>query len=377
MIYRWAILVLMLWGLNQVLKSWGLGLIGGLLTASVLIGVSISAIVKTRAGLKEILAIRPARWLRFLSVAVLLAALLTAAVRLPIRHSVAAVGCAKPIVLEPIFVTRGGFLSAALPTNSQVTPGDRIATLRSPDDENRIALAAAGLAELETEFVGLLSRVNDEPGLASSINVLREAIDDKRRQLDSMRGEAELFAIVSRAAGTLIEPPWNGVQHDQELGLRGWEGNPLDLQNLGAWIEQGTLLGWVADLSAWNVECFVGESDVLQIRVGAAARLRFDQRPNNELTGRVMKIDPQPLTEVPRTIRGDSRFPTRIRGDRAVVPEETTYRVTIELQTAPADFPTQPASHESLASVRIESTPKSFFERSIRYIRQTFRLEST
>jgi len=184
------------------------------------------------------------------------------------------------------------------------------------------------------------------------------------------------LTVVARSSGTLIEPIWNAEPADQSLRLTGWLGNPLERDNLDSWMDQGTLIGWVTDLSAWKIEAFVGESDVLEIGVGAFARVRMDQRPDQELRGRVTKIDAQPLTEVPHTLRGDSRLPVRSDGRQTLIPEETTYRVTIEFELSSSEYSNSFASLESLAAVRIDSTPKSVSERLIRYIRRTFRTEA-
>jgi len=375
-IYRWIVLVLILWGLNQVMTAWGLELIAGILTAIIVTGVVISIVARTRAGLAQILSSGPLRWARFLVLTALVIGSLVAAFQLPIKHSVAAVGYAKPISLEPLFTKRAGFLQEIRPIDSAVVPGDRIARLRSPEDEYRTAVGAVELDELEIELRGLKSRATDEPRLSASIAVLQELIVEKRKQLDSIRRESKLLTVVARSAGTLIEPIWNTEPADQSLRLAGWRGNPLDRENLNSWMEQGTLVGWVADLSAWKIEAFVGESDVLEIRVGAAARVRLDQRPHHELRGKVSRIDSQPLTEVPYAIRGDSRLAVRGNGHQSVIPEETTYRVTIELQRPTDRSFASLASHESLAAVRIQSVPKSVYERLIRYVTRTFRVDA-
>ncbi len=376
LIYRSIVLVLILWGLNQVLATWGLELIAGILTATIIMGVLISILTRTRAGLAQILSSGPLRWTRFLVLATLLGASLVAAFQLPIQHSIAAVGYAKPISLEPLFTKRAGFLEEIRPANSTVFTGDRIALLRSPEDEYRSAVATVELAEFEMEIRGLNSRVNDEPELSASIAVLQELIVEKRKQLESIQRESKMLTLVARSSGTLIEPIWNIEPTDHSFRLAGWHGNPLDQENREAWMDQGTLVGWVADLSIWRIEAFVGESDVLEIRVGAAARIRLDQRPSQELRGRVTKIDSQPLTDVPHTLRGDSRLPVRSDGRQTLTPEETTYRLTIEFDAPAVASSTLLASHESLAAVRIQSFPKSLSERLRRYVRRTFRAEA-
>ena len=140
---------------------------------------------------------------------------------------------------------------------------------------------------------------------------------------------------------------------------------------MGGWYEQGTLIGWICDRSQWRVEAFIGESDVLLIELGAVARVQLDRSPFQILVGKVVRIDRQPLEDIPAALLGDPRLPGQVQTRTRSKMEETTYRVIIDL-----DEPKLDTAFQSLASVRIQSTPKTVSQRFWRYLQRTFRTET-
>jgi len=372
LIYRSFVLVLILWGINRMFAQWDLEIVAGILTTTIVVGVVLSMITSTRMGLTQIISSGPIQWLRFAVLGSVLATIIYGAIAFPLPHWVAAVGQVKPQLLEPVFVSRSGFLEEALAVNSRVRIGDTIAQLRWPEEEYRLAALTAEIAELEKEIQGTRLRLNDEPNLVSSLEVMLESEQDKRQQLVALKRQERRLTLTARTDGTLIEPVWDVNPQQPETALRNWQGNPLDAVNRQAWFEQGTLLGWVADLDDFRAEAFVGESDVLQIAVGAVARVRLDRNPSDELAGKITRIDLQPVVEIPHSLQGDPRLPVRSDRGRGVRTEESTYRVIIQL-----DSPLQDVSSEAVATVRVEASTKSLFQRLVRYLRRTFRGDAT
>lgn len=371
MLYRVVVLVLILWGLHQILASWGLELLSGMLTITVVLGLSMGIYQQTRQGVRQILAsgpIRPFRWLLLAGVAFFL---VDAAFRFPLPHAVPAVGHVKPVDLEPLYAPRDGFLRRHLAPGAWVHADDTIATLECPEDQYRIASLEADLAELEAEIRSLNSRMAEDPELGASLTIARESADQKRQQLEIFRRQNASSRLVANTSGMLIEPARRAARSPRSRQLGRWSGSPLETANENAWIERGTLLGWVGTPNDWQVEAFVAESDVEELTLSANCRIRVDQRPGVEFLGRVAKIGQSPLREVPNVLAGDPRIPLASRGSDVNTPEQTTYRVTIRVDQALPALP-----HEALANIRIDGEPKSLAERLLRFIRKTFRADS-
>jgi putative peptide zinc metalloprotease protein len=369
--YRMIVLVLILWGANQLLRQWGLELFAGVFTVLVIAGIVLSTLLRTRQGIQEIKMAGPLRMARFGLLIGVLAGCLIAVFHSPVEHSISAVGFAVPVNSEPLFVQRSGFLKQCAASGHSISAGSSVAVFESSELGLQVAKIDAEVDELVTQLKGLETRATDEPDVISRIAELTEVLVERRQMLETLRREREELVVVARTSGDFLEPYWDTDQKETVGKLTGWKGNPISNTNTGGWYEQGTLLGWICDRSQWRVEAFVGESDVLLIELGASARVQLDRSPFQILVGKVMRIDRQPLEDIPAALLGDPRLPGQVQTRTRSKMEETTYRVIIDL-----DEPRLNTAFQSLASVRIQSTPKTVSQRVWRYLQRTFRTET-
>lgn len=372
-VYRMFVLALILWGLNQLLRNWGMELFAGILTLSILSGIVLSLVMRTRASAKEIKQAGPVLWPRFALLTGALTALLYVIFQVPLENSITAVGYTVPIKAEPVFVKRAGFLTTCLPAGTTVREGQSIAKFIANEERLQVTTIEGEIAELEVEIAGLDMRIADASQAATRFAELNELLERRRQQLQSARQELAELTVLANSPGVLFEPSWDPntevLDANQANGnLVSWQGNPLDATSLGGWFEQGTLLGWVVDPNRWRVEVFVSESDVLQIASSAAATVQLDRHPYMLLGGRIISIDKQPLVDVPQVLNTDRRLQTLVQHNGQRRTEETTYRVIVELQQQ--QFA---ASFKSLATVRIKTRPKTIADRIWRYVQRTFR----
>ena len=92
--------------------------------------------------------------------------------------------------------------------------------------------------------------------------------------------------------------------------------------------------------------------------------------PFLEWMGRVVKVDQEPLTQVPELLSGDHRLPRSGSTSAADRPEETSYRITVVVDEPDFAFP-----HQAIAGLRVAGRPKTVFERALKYLRKTFRAD--
>ena len=370
LLYRFVVLALILWGLNRVLTHWGFGLVGGIVTVLVATGVVLTVAIRSYGGMREIVRSGPVRWIRVFLFLGSLAGGVALAVWVPFEQAVPAVGYAVPADLQPVYAPGSGLLKKILPHGSLVWPTQTLAVLESPEDRYRIRALEAEIAELETEIEGVRSRATEDSDLATSLSVLKEMLRKRRDERATLRNKHDELTIAAATSGTLIEPAFAETARATEPRLTGWQGNPTAPENRGAWIEKGTLLGWIGNLNQWQVEAFVKETDAVEIASRTDVRVRPDQRPWQELSGRITKIDQQPLAEIPKVLRQDHRLHDAAGPRESAAPSETAYRVTITLDQSTPWLP-----NHSLVGVRIGGKPMPLVDRIQRYLRQTFRID--
>jgi putative peptide zinc metalloprotease protein len=100
----------------------------------------------------------------------------------------------------------------------------------------------------------------------------------------------ESLVIRSPAEGRVLAPPVRPVEERTAGTLGTWRGSPLEVRNVGAWIEAGTPLAVVAEDGGWRAWAGVEQADVPAVEVGQAARVLIDQHPTNISSGKVVEV---------------------------------------------------------------------------------------
>ena len=236
---------------------------------------------------------------------------------LPWQTNVHAVAWVHPERQQQIFSPLAGKLTA-LPKQGEVTQGQVVFALESPDLQLS-AQRASGLASARgTELLGLSGLPNGEERRAQVQN-----------QQDMFLAEARLFA--GEQSRMQLTAPFNGVLSDLDPQLA-----------LGVWVQPRQPLAVILDPRGWIAEAYVAEAEIRRVRAGDRVRLYFGLRSAKIIEGRVQEVDTGRTTALPHSMLDASaggpiatlkpsledRKPERS-------PRDALYRVRITLDSAP------------------------------------------
>ncbi len=236
---------------------------------------------------------------------------------LPWQTNVHAVAWVHPERQQQIFSPLAGKLTA-LPKQGEVTQGQVVFALESPDLQLS-AQRASGLASARgTELLGLSGLPNGEERRAQVQN-----------QQDMFLAEARLFA--GEQSRMQLTAPFNGVLSDLDPQLA-----------FGVWVQPRQPLAVILDPSSWVAEAYVAEAEIRRVRAGDRVRLYFGLRSSRIIEGRVQEVDTGRTTALPHSMLDASaggliatlkpsledRKPER-------APRDALYRVRITLDSAP------------------------------------------
>ncbi len=220
------------------------------------------------------------------------AGLMTLVLAWPIQRQVTAPVVLVPATNAPLYATEGGMLVMALPSGTQVEAGDVVARLTDPWLEQELAQVAAGrdVARLRREQLQVL-RVLDAR-VASQFPAVEATLASTQAQLEQQRQRAERLELVAPHAGRVLTPPpvdraISGPEPTFAGQLPGWSGTLLEPDNVGAWVEPGTLVAVVADSECLEAWVAVAEEDVPQVVSGQSVRLALESLPGQVLAGEV------------------------------------------------------------------------------------------
>lgn len=349
-----VMIVVVVWGM---LDRLGLRLVGMLLIAmtvtTALVGTALGAISLWKevsmSGRKRNLRL----WVIVASLCLLSWVILT--VRWPTYVSARAVTALSE--LHPVYARQTGQLMEFSPLGQLVTPGQNLVRLQSRDLELELLLVEGQLRQLEEKLVQLrLAQVDDDQA-AFELGDTVEQLAKHRAQRQILMDEISALQVLAEFDGRLIPSenrPQVTLSEGDHLGI--W--NPILAEaHLGATIERGTLLGWLAGGDSLELTAMVPEDEAERLRPGMSVVCRWDCQAGQIYHGKVLRISAEPLTTTPEVLLGDPGFVTEISPDGRAVPFRSHYEVEISVERFPKG-----ACHQSLATVHVATAPSTLAE---------------
>ncbi|HEX6986291.1 MAG TPA: biotin/lipoyl-binding protein [Planctomycetaceae bacterium] len=301
--YRWFILFGIAIFLYTWLKPYDLQSIGVTLAVTSVVG----AVVAPGYALYQMLnapRTDPLSKPKIAATLVGFAALLAAASLIPLPLHVKAPFLIEPAEVRNVYVTTPGEL-----TRIDVAPGDRV--------EEGAVLAVLSNPELEDQLRGLEAERATEAQKAAAY---AQARDEARRliaeqrvagldaQIAEVKQRLEELTIEAPAAGVVVAPPEQRQPEGRDVGttLPTWQGTPLDPENRGAFLDEGTVLLAIAPAAEdGKIEAtlLVDQADRNDVYEGQPVELRFDHIPDElyesevaEFARRHVEYAPPPLS---------------------------------------------------------------------------------
>lgn len=151
-----------------------------------------------------------------------------------------------PAVVEPagkpIFATLSGQLQQAATYGTLLKQGEVIAVLTEPRLQKELLRLRSDVATRELQLRAMeLSRDTAVHGLIPEAKKSLEATRNRRVQFEK---EIERLTVRASSNGILL-PPRPRPRQTADDDLPAWIGTPLSAENLGAFVSEGTLLGYL------------------------------------------------------------------------------------------------------------------------------------
>jgi len=365
-IYRFLLLILILWGINWLLRPLGLEFVAYYISVVASVGVAWN-FGRLLAGIPKMIRLGDGFRVPNVVATLLLFLLILACVfYLPISDSVESRAIVRFETMTPVFIQQPGQLVKGMDAENSVTQGDTIYQLKSVDQEiNEIT------ASSEVELTSLKIRLRKELSVIAvqddlQLPTLERTLDIRQQQLKSVRAEKEQMVYRANQDGYWFHALPSYIRSLDGKSLKPWTGFPLERQNVGAYFERGILLGWLVDREKPIIEAFVSETELSRLMVGMRTFVRVDHQPANTLTGSIVSIGTEPVPYLPLELEGDWHIMAQPNPQGRYVPETPMFRVIVALDTPP---------HNLLlggkATVQVLTQPQTIARQVYRFLRQT------
>ncbi|NIO47579.1 MAG: biotin/lipoyl-binding protein, partial [Planctomycetales bacterium] len=205
-----------------------------------------------------------------------LAVIILAILFIPLPYTVMCSLELQPRDAVPVYSASGGRLEeVSVRPGDPVKRGQKLARLSNVDLDLEVTRLAGELDVLKVQEKNLSYGQRDMIGLDAVQRSLRET----EKQWRGKKRDQEGLILTAPIDGTVLPPPARPHREPVEGQLPGWEGTPLEAENLGCRLQEQDMFCQVGNPTEFDAVLVIDQTDVEFVR----EMLREDQLPQVEI----------------------------------------------------------------------------------------------
>jgi putative peptide zinc metalloprotease protein len=380
-VYRWVVLLGILYFLNKVFEPYGLKILGQALALASLYGLIVMPVRNVYKFFRV-----PGRWSkvkrwRMYTTLALLAAVISAVLFIPFPMRVWALFELQPNNAKNVYIEAPGkLLRVEVRPGERVRAGQLLAELQNLQLEFEVEHLRGQRDSLESQIDGLRKLMRSSPDrsgdAANRITGVQEQLAAIVEQLSKKEKDFEQMRIVAPIAGTIIPPPRVPDRpQGEEDELPGWTGTPFDRSNIGAAMSADgpqNLFCQIGDPNSWEAVLVIDQDDIELVREGQEVRLMFEESAYHIFVTTIENSSRNVMDEAPARLASTNGgpLPAQAEPDGTVRPLSTSSQAS-----ALIDNRSGLLRNGLIGRARIETAPRTLWWRLTRYISRTFNFD--
>jgi putative peptide zinc metalloprotease protein len=373
-VYRWVVVLSILWFLNQVFEPYGLKVIGQLIALTGMFGLVIMPLWKFGKFLYVPGRMDQVKMPNVYVTVGVMAAVVLAIAFIPMPHRVKCTVYLQPRDAHLVSANVDGRLDEVI-----VRPGDKVdaneplARMSNVGLELELAQLVMNHDLLETELESLqrIQFTNRQEGVR--IPVVEKHLETIAEQIEEKKKKMELLTLASQVAGTIIAGPGRAEKPDREDELGTWSGTLFDDVNLGAWVQVADPFCMVGDPNDLEAVLIIDQGDVEFVREGQKVWIRLNSHPAVTFESEIEQVAANELEMAPPGVSRNHGGPLATVTDRqtgAQRPQSTAYPAWAKI-----DQKGQALQNGMLGQGKIQTESRTLGYRVVRFLATTFNFE--
>lgn len=374
-VYRWVVVLSILYFLNKVFEPYGLKILGQLIALGAVYGLVVQPLVqlfkffKVPGRLSKV-----TRWRMYATIGVIIAVIAgVMAIPLPSHvycslevqaRDAATVYAEVDGTLEKVYVEPG----------DQVTEGQLLAQMSNIDVDIEIADLDGQQKVYQAQLDGLLRVSYDDRRASSDIAQVAEALASVQERLAQRKRDREKLRLTAPQAGTVLPPTLVPDHSSPDAGLPVWSGSPFDRENLGATLLRGTTFCQIGDPHRLEARLVIDQGDVELVAPGQRVEVMLTQSAEFVYVSRIDNVSTEDLKKSPMHLSslhgGD--LPTKMDPSGQARPLSPVYEAVVPL---PENGTSGLLRIGLVGRAKITTTPRTLGQRLYRYFSRTFNFE--
>ncbi len=372
-IYRWVVVFSICWFVIKVLEPYGLQVIGRMVALVGFAGLVAQPFIQTWKFCRTPGRLSKVKRTPLLITLGIFAAVVAGVCYIPLPHHIDCAFEVRPSQAGAVYAGSPGRIEWAVEPRTFVSTGAKIAELRNPDLEIRLAELEGEEEVAEVQLRNLRYRSRNDAALKSQIDTQEELLESIQSMLAETKEEIDRLTVKAKRDGYVIEPPYRAPQDSRDGRLPGWTGSPLEKRNRGALLTADDVICEIGTPDAFEAVLVIDQGDVQMVRVGQAVDLKLDSRRLETFSGMITEKSNEPLHAASMSMSSQTGGDLQTEIDPAtgqIKPRNISYQARVPIQET--DVPVRPGYR---GSAKIHVDPMSLGSRLWRVIAQTFNFE--
>ena len=340
--YRWLITLSIFWFLYGLLEPYGLKILGQVIAMTAIYGLLGMPLVRLYKYFSIPGRLGKVKTARFVGSLVVVLAILGAILLIPVQHHVYCAFYVQPEKAANVYVDEAGTLTDVFAKpNEQVTQGQPLIKLESMALEETLEIMSGEFRVAETHLLAVRESGVEDPNAAKEEEIALATVQAAWAKLKQRELDIPKLTVTAPVSGTIISAPEIEPRKSDSGELERWDGTPLEHRNVGAHLQQKTLVCQIVpDMSKMTAVLAIDQSDIEFIQQDQQVELMMRQSPLDLVTSTTDLISPAKMKSVPKVLssRYGGDLVTTTDNDGADVPQSTTYQVSVPLANPDLDI---------------------------------------
>jgi putative peptide zinc metalloprotease protein len=375
-LYRWVVVLSILYFLNKVFEPYGLKVLGQLIALGAIYGLVVQPFVQIYKYFKVPGRLAKVKRARLNATFALIAVMIGVIFFLPFP---AHVYClleiqardAKNVVVD----VDGGILdNVFVKPGQQVSADEPLAQLRNIDLEIELAKLEGDRKATIEQLKGLERTSSRDRSLSVDKKPLQEQLASIEKSIGQKKLDEQRLKLAAPQAGTVLPPPRVPERERDEAELADWSGSPMDQENLGATLAGGTPFCQIGDPHRLEALLLIEQGDLEFVRPGQEVEILLAQSAGFVYVStleRVASVD-RKTSPIHLSSQNGGDLPTQISPAGVPEPLNTVFEALVPL---PENDPHGLLRVGLVGRAKIHIDPRTLFERAYRYLAKTFNFE--
>ena len=372
-VYRWFVVLGILWFLYRVFEPYGLKAVGQVIAAVALYGLLVQPLWRLTKFFLVPGRIDRVKKPRATVSAAMFGGAVIGVFCLPLPHYVRCDLHVQPRQAASAYVEFPGRLRQIhVQVGDWVRAGHPLVSLQNIDVDIELVRLSSELDQQRTKLGSLRQRAFDDETAALAIAEVEQSIVALEQQLMRRQQHAAGLQILAPADGFVLAPPRKPPGSPDSGQLPDWSGSPLEPQNLQAMLNEGALVCRVGDPSQLEAILAVDQGDVEFVHPGQPVDILLEPLPDQRLRSSLTQLSRMDMKVSPHSLSSKAGGGLVTRTDAAgrERPTSTTYQAS-----APLDDATSQLFPGATGQARIRTGSQTLAQRAWRFLCQTFSFE--